>query len=126
MDYSNPSVEEIKNWAYSNEEWPHDEWDLFLSWTREVDLFIVLATDHKCPKKDFFRHMLYYIVGTTYSEPTKTDKLDRIESYAKKGRNVKHGDIKKWVSEVDSLLNGSKKYTYDNWRGGILADFKFT
>ena len=126
MDYTNPSIEEIKNWAYSNEKWPHDEWDLFLSWTRELDLFIELATDQKCPKKVFFLHMLYYIVGTTFSEPTKTDKLNRIESYANKGRNSKHDDIKKWVSEVDLLLKGRKKYTYENWRGGLFADYKFT
>ena len=126
MNYTNPSVQEIRNWAYSNEEWPHDEWDLFLSWTRELDLFIELATDQKCPKKVFFLHMLYYIVGTTFSEPTKTDKLNRIESYANKGRNSKHDDIKKWVSEVDLLLKGRKKYTYENWRGGLFADYKFT
>jgi hypothetical protein len=77
-------------------------------------------------KKDIFRRMLYYIVDTTYSEPTKIDRLVRIESYASKGCNVKHGDIKKWVSEVDLLLKGKKKFTYDNWHGGILADHKFT
>lgn len=126
MDVTNPSVEEIIKWAYSKKEWPHDEWDLFLSWTREVDLFIELATDHKCPKKDFFRHMLYYIVGTTYSEPNKTDKLERIAFYSNKVHNPKHGDIIKWVNEIDLLLNGSKKYSYDNWRGGVLANYKLT
>ncbi|MFI0416278.1 MAG: hypothetical protein ACH255_19310 [Candidatus Thiodiazotropha sp.] len=80
MEITNPTVEEIREWAYSDEDWPHDEWDLFLSWTVEVELFIELATDHKCPKKSFFLHMLYYLVGITYSEPTKTDKLDRIKT----------------------------------------------
>ena len=70
--------------------------------------------------------MLYYIVGVTYGEPTKTDKLDRINSYANKGRNVAHSDIKKWVSEVDLLLKGRKKYTYEDWRGGVLANYIFT
>lgn len=54
MEVTNPTVEEIRLWAYSEDEWPHDEWDLFLSWTREVDLFIELATDHSCPKQFFF------------------------------------------------------------------------
>ncbi len=85
MDVSNPSVEEVKQWAYSNEDWPDNEWDLFLSWTREVNLFIEFATDHKCPKQNFFLHLLYYVVGTTYTEPNSIDKLDRIKSFAEKG-----------------------------------------
>ena len=126
MNVVNPSVEEIKAWAYSGEEWPHDEWDLFLSWTREVDLFIELATDHNCPKRSFFLHMLYYIVGTTHNEPNKTDKLDCIKAYVEKGAGVKHGDIKAWRSHVADLLSGRSKYSYDNWRGGVYAGYEFT
>ena len=126
MEVTNPTVEEVKAWAYSDENWPHEEWDLFLCWTREVGLFIELATDHKCPKKNFFLHMLYYIIGTTYSEPNKTGKLERIKSYAEKGAFVKHGDIKAWRSHIVELLSGSSKYSYDNWRGGLYAGYKFT
>jgi hypothetical protein len=126
MEVTNPTVKEIRVWAYSGEDWPSDEWGLFLSWTREVELFIELATDHKCPKKSFFLHMLYYLVGVTYSEPTKTDKLDRIKSYSEKAVGINHGDIRAWRSNVSELLNGRVKYSYDNWRGGVLAGYKFT
>ena len=126
MEVTNPTIEEIREWAYSEEEWPHDEWDLFMSWTREVDLFIQLATDHKCPKRIFFLHMLYYIVGTTYGEPNKSDKLDRIAFYADKGRGIKHGDIRNWVKNTEELIKGFQKYSYDNWRGGIHAGYNFT
>lgn len=126
MNVTNPSIEEIKAWAYSSEEWPDDEWDLFLSWTSEVDLFVELAIDHNCPKRRFFLHMLYYIVGTTYSEPNKADKLDRIKAYEAKGAAAKHGDITVWRSHVADLLSGCSKYSYDNWRGGVYAGYKFT
>lgn len=126
MEVTNPSVEEVRAWAYSEEDWPHDEWDLFLSWTREVDLFIELAIDHKCPKKSFFLHMLYYIVGTTYSEPNKSDKLDRIKGYSEKGLGIKHGDIRKWRAHISDLLSNRVKYEYSNWRGGEFASFTFT
>jgi hypothetical protein len=36
----NPSIVEIEEWAYSNEEWPYSEWPLFLTWTGEIELFI--------------------------------------------------------------------------------------
>ena len=126
MEVTNPTVEEVRAWAYSGDDWPHEEWDLFLSWTREVDLFIQLATDHKCPKQDFFLHMLYYIVGSTYGEPNKSDKLERIECYSEKGSDIKHGAIKAWRGNVHDLLKNRVKYNYDNWRGGVFAEYKLT
>jgi len=125
MKVSNPTIEEIRLWANSDREWPHDEWDLFLSWKGEIDLYIELATDHSCAKSGFFLHMLYYMVGTTFSEPNQTDKLQRIKSYADKGRRINHGDIRLWVRNMDALLNGSQKYEYLNWRGGLHAKYKF-
>jgi hypothetical protein len=126
MEVTNPTVEEIKAWAYSGKEWPSDEWDLFLSWTREVELFIELATDHKSPQKAFFLHMLYYIIGSTYGEPNKSDKLDRIKGYSDKGLGIKHGDIRTWRSHISDLLSNKVKYEYSNWRGGVFADYNFT
>jgi len=126
MTNTNPSVEEVTDWAYSGAEWPIEEWDLFLSWTGEVDLFISLATDHKCPHRMFFLHMLYYIVGTTYGLQRKDESISRIAMYVSKGRTVKHDDIKKWVSDVDALLKGKRTYSYDDWRGGKLAGYEFS
>jgi len=123
MNYTNPSIQEIKEWAYSENEWPHDEWDLFLSWTNNIDLFIELATDHKCPKRLFFLHMLYYTIGATYGEPNKSDKLDSIAFYVSKGQGINHGEIRKWVKNVKELLTGKQKYDYRNWRGGVLAGY---
>jgi len=126
MEVTNPTVEEIRKWAYSEGEWPHDEWDLFLSWTGEVDLFIELATDQKCPNRLFFLHMLYYMVGTTYGEPNKSNKLDRIAAYIGKARGIKHGDIRQWIKNTEELLKGVQKYSYDNWRGGVHAGYEFS
>ncbi len=126
MEVTNPTMEEVKMWAYSKEDWPHEEWDLFLSWTTEVGFFMELATDHECPHRLFFLHMLYYIIGTTFNEPNKSDKLQRITDYAALGRGVNHGDIRVWVRNIDELIKGFQKYDYDNWRGGIHAGYKFT
>lgn len=126
MSNTNPSVEEITNWAYSRAAWPVEEWDLFLSWTCEVELFIALATDHKCPHRIFFLHMLYYIVGTTFGQPRSQEPMSRIATLVEKARGVNHGDIKRWVKEVDSLLKGTREYSYDEWRGGKLAGYEFS
>ena len=126
MEVTNPTSVEIRTWAYSEDEWPHDEWDLFLSWKQEVELFIEFATDHKCPKRIFFLHMLYYLVGYTYGQPRNTDKLIRIENYSEKGSGMNHGDIRLWRKRISELLDGKLKYNYDDWRGGLYAGYKFT
>jgi hypothetical protein len=126
MEVTKPSVSEIREWAYSSKDWPHDEWDLFLSWTREVDLFIELAMDCKCINQIFFLHMLYLIIGTTYNEPINSDKLERIKSYSQKGLGINHGYIRVWRKNIDDLINNRVKYEYSNWRGGVFAGYEFT
>lgn len=118
-------MEEITSWAYSGAAWPVEEWDLFLSWTCEVELFISLASDHECPHRLFFLHMLYYIVGTTFGMHRSEEPSSRIAAYVEKGRTVKHGDIRKWVTDVDCLLKGTRKYSYEEWRRGKLAGYEF-
>ena len=126
MKVENPTVEEVKAWAYSDSEWPHSEWDLFLSWTREIDLFIELAMDHKCPKRNFFLHMLYYSVGKIYKNENNLDQLALIKSYADKSIGIKHGDIKAWRMNLVDLLKGHLEYNYEDWNCGKLANYKFT
>ena len=122
----NPTISEIKTWAYSNDDWPHQEWDLFLSWKPEISLFIELATDHKCPKRGFFRHMLYYVVGKTIQDDFDQNGDLLILGYLNKAQGIKHGDIKAWVKATECLLKDTKSYKYDDWRGAALANYVFT
>ena len=126
MSYTNPGIAEIREWAYTTAPWPIEEWDLFLSWTGEIDLFIELATDHACPQKLFFLHMLYYTVGTEFGKSRREDAMSRIAWYADKGRSIRHGDIRTWVSTVDALLKGRLEYRYHDWRAGKLAGYNLT
>jgi hypothetical protein len=126
LNVSNPSIEEIKAWAYSNKEWPHDEWDLFLAWKQEVGLFIELATDAQCPKKEFFHHILYYLVGYTYSQPRELDPHGRIGEYISAGRLIQDERIRLWVEQSERLLKGKLPYDYSEWRGGKLAGYRLT
>jgi hypothetical protein len=130
MEPSNPTISEIEAWAwsYTDQNWPHSEWPLFLTWTREIELFIALAKNQKCPKKDFFLFLLYYIVGFTYSYPKKDKKEVKreVKEIISNGRGIKQSDILKWVKHSEELLGGKLEYTYEDWRGRKLAGYKFT
>lgn len=88
-------------------------------------LFIEYATDHKCPKQAFFRFMLYYIVGFIFGYPQKqkSEIIREIELLVSHGKGINHGDIRKWVKQSKALLQGEITYTYDDWRGGLLANY---
>ncbi|MCW8876069.1 MAG: hypothetical protein OQJ89_00110 [Kangiellaceae bacterium] len=50
---SNPTVQEIKGWAYSAEVEPHQEWELFLLWKGQFIDYLAYASDINCPKENF-------------------------------------------------------------------------
>jgi len=126
MEVSNPTVSEIRDWAFSKEDWPDSEWPLFLAWSREIELFIELASNHKCPKQNFFRFMLYYIVGYNYKIPSKAETNEEVLFLVSKGQGIKHGEIHRWVNQTQDLIKGKLVYTYNDWRGGELANYDFT
>lgn len=85
MDYRNPTIYEIEEWAYSSAGWPDVDWPLFLSWKEDVKTWLKLATDHKCPKNDFFRFMLYYQVGKAFQGGFGNDTAFIIRAMGRNG-----------------------------------------
>jgi len=68
---------------------------------------------------------LYNIIGISYNEPNTSDKLQKIRFYQSKGYNIKHGDIRQWVHHINLLLTDKEPYKYENWRGGLYANYHF-
>lgn len=126
MKYENPSIDEIEKWAYSEAEWPDVDWPLFLSWKEDIKTWLKLATDHKCPKRDFFRYMLYYQVGKAFQGSFGKNTEFIIKSYLQDAKLIKHGDIRKWIADVKQLLNTPKIFNYSDWCEGKLARYNFT
>lgn len=122
-DPSNPSWDEIKTWAYSDDDWPDQNWELYLSWVGEIKLFIELATDHKCPNQAFFRHMLYYKVGKAFTGNFGEDRAYIITGYLEHAHGINHGEIRKWVIHTNELLDNPDSYDYEKWHSGILANY---
>lgn len=126
MGVSNPNLDEIRSWAYSSEPWPHDEWDLFLAWKGETDLYIQLATDPVCPKQRFFLHQLYYLAGYRFTQMPSREKHDRLEAVLASGCDSSHPDIQLWVCRCEQLMRGQLAYQYADWRGGGFAGYVFS
>ncbi|UCE89019.1 MAG: hypothetical protein JSW10_12050, partial [Pseudomonadota bacterium] len=60
VDPWNPSNDEIEAWAFDSSELePIEDWDFALVWKREENLYLALASNVLCPKRQYFLHVLY-------------------------------------------------------------------
>ena len=62
----NPSHADIRQWAYSNEMIPEQDWELALiGKVADQQLCLTLAADRDCPNRTFFLGCLYVFTGDT-------------------------------------------------------------
>ena len=110
-----PQEIEIRNWAYSDDPWPEQDWDIGINDGNNDSLLIELALDQECPKRNFFIHAIYFMVGEVIhskeSEKRKKEVLNLVTPHDKSNDNI----IKKWAQESKCLLNGEIEFEYGYW-----------
>lgn len=117
-----PSTTEIKEWAFNKKAVePVQDWDLALSWKREEDLYLDLASNEKCPKRQYFLKILYLIIGDAVRTDYKYLEKPIIEGFIKKGEKYKHSDIQLWVERSKYLIKNPSSFHYGMWCDGELA-----
>jgi hypothetical protein len=70
--------------------------------------------------------MLYYQVGKAFQGSFGKNKEFIINGYLQDAQDIKHGDIRKWTTDVKQLLKKPKNYNYNDWCEGKLAKYNFT
>ncbi|MFW1982792.1 hypothetical protein ACG94M_05600 [Acinetobacter guillouiae] len=113
---SNPSITEIRAWAFSDTYLPTTEWDLYLVWKDELLLFLELAVDHKCNKQNYFKYLLYYMVA--YQFKRLSDPFEKtlvLQRYLSESKQIKYGDIRIWRNEIIALQRNIHSFSYDVW-----------
>ena len=110
----NPSELDIRAWAFSNESWPTQDWEIAVNNEKHDELIISLACDKECPTQDFFLHSIYFMVGDAiYSEKTKERKENLRELITRTPDASK--EITKWKKESLELLDSPEKFEYGYW-----------
>lgn len=112
----NPTISEIRAWAYSDAEEPDQEWGLYLAWKGEIALFLELATDRRCNKQGYFKYLLYFIVVYDFkTAKTVDDKKLALQAYLDKSQQMRHGDIRVWRKDVEALQKDLASFSYETW-----------
>jgi hypothetical protein len=113
-DAWNPKDEEIVEWSYSEEGWPVQDFDLAIITEKNDLLLIELAKDPQNPKRSFFIHLLYLLVGEAIYQENKI----RINYLSKLITEINVFDdniLCIWKKEALDLIDNKIDFEYSYW-----------
>jgi len=101
LDKANPSIGEVKEWAYDNDLcFTEQDEDLILHSTGYVSILMELASDKDCPKNDYCLSIL-----THYSQILLANRMLK---------EIK--EVEQHITQYDLLLSVS----VEKWKSGFL------
>ena len=118
----NPAWEEIREWAHSANPEPCQDWELACAWkTGYFRDYIELAASEACPRRRFFLHLLYLVVGNSVG---RGEPAWQVRSLIEKGDEVRHRDIKRWQERSRTVLAAPETLDYFDWGGGGWSGYR--
>ena len=110
----NPKAEEIREWAYSDDRWPEQDWDIGVCNGEHDPLLYKLASDLECPQRRFFLHTLYFMVGDAI-HCGNIQRQKRLLKWIESLEPSPHQNLNEWKKEAILILNGEMEFDYDYW-----------
>ncbi|AEG00260.1 hypothetical protein [Methylomonas methanica] len=114
QDPWNPKAEEIEKWAYSDENWPEQGWDIGVCNGENDPLLYKLASDLKCPKHRFFLHTLYFTIGDALHSSDEGRQKHLLEWIGKIQVSPLQ-ELNEWKEQAILVLNHKIEFDYDYW-----------
>jgi hypothetical protein len=118
----NPSSTEVRAWAYTPAAVaPCEDWDLSLAWARHERDYLEFAADPECPNRDYFLHLLYFIVGNAVRNGYRTVPEPVVRGFIDLAANSQSKQVQLWYRQALVLLKHPSEFEYAAWCGGGLA-----
>ena len=109
VDEVNPTVDEIRVWAYSGEPEPYEDFDIVIADPANAELLVALADDERCPKRKYSRGSLYCTVG--HSDLTDP----RLSSAVLQAASSADEALRTWASRTAVVLADPTKRVRSEW-----------
>ncbi|WP_379140062.1 hypothetical protein [Paenibacillus sp. sgz500992] len=119
----NPTQEEIKIWAYSDEQIPSQDWELAVNNVENIPMICSFIDDDKCQKKTFFLSSLYVFTGDIVASEIESDIADLTSLLDKVEKGAKTEELKTWIYRSKHLISYPQEYDYDYW--GLFSKYVF-
>ena len=120
QDPANPTDAELRQWAFSDEPWPMEDFDLIAADLERLPLLLELASS---PNRAFFVHCLYLAVGDAVRMSFNTVSREGVEAALDQAVTIASRDpvIDRWINDSRELLSSPKSFDYEEWCDGGLA-----
>jgi hypothetical protein len=114
-DFSNPSAEDIRQWAAEPDTLcPSEDWDLMITGIGFEDLFLDLVEDPDCPKADFFLNCLYLRVYRAVRGHETVGEMGRLLA---RGEASPEPALRQWARRSRSLIANPEREDRHLWWG---------
>ena len=120
LDYDATEAD-IRNWAFDPDALCEQDWDICSTGIGHDPLFIELAADENCPKRGFFLHCLYLLVGDAVRTQGHTALYSHLEALFGRAEATAKPWLLRWVSQSRDLIANPGRFNYDHWCRGVLA-----
>jgi hypothetical protein len=119
--------DDIRSWAGDPDGLYEQDWDIAFTGIGHEPLFIELASDDSCPKRGFFLHCLYLLVGDAARTQGHTTSFEHLEELFACAEATAKPCLLARVCQSRDLIANRRPFIYDLWcRGGLahraLAD----
>lgn len=112
----NPTEAEIFAWAFdANASSPDHDWDLVVADLRYKHLILFLATNEKCPKRDFFLSCLYLIVESAVQSNWQNFKQAEIKQLLIDAHQYDDAEISQWIERAKPLIADPSQFDPQAW-----------
>ena len=120
-----PSPDDVRDWANTTTDpWtdqPCEDWPLALTWARHEKAILELASDPRCPSREFMVFILYFVVGHAVHDDFKSVTQAVIAGFVYRGTDYSHVDIQLWQERCWKLLDHPDTFNYQQWCAGDYA-----
>lgn len=127
-DVFNPTVSEIRHWAYSDQLCPEQDWDLYILHDDNLALFLELAADDQCAAQGFFKHMIYLYVAEGFrTEESHAERKVKLQYCLYLGLQFNGEVIEQWKRDIAKLFKSHFLFfSYEKWMKKATLSSRFS
>jgi hypothetical protein len=116
-------VARIRDWAYSGNPEPQQDFDLIITGSGHERMFVELVADRNCPNRIYILSCLYLFVGDSLRSDYQTNSKKQVLEILEYARPFAVEELRQWIKRSEKLIASPTLFDYDLWcNGGYTKD----
>lgn len=117
-----PTDEELQQWAaIEGGYWPEQDFDIMVTTSDRIGLFVELVEDKTCRQRHFFLSCLYLLVGDAVRSNYNTSSRGVVDDLIERCRHSQSSPLKSLAERTSRLIEQPETFDYISWCSGGYA-----